>query len=136
MRSKLLIAALLSVLAAPIPALAQQTGSISGRVVDTSGAALPGVTVEARSEALPQPRVTVTGSNGEFRFPALQPGPYTLTFTLQGMQTLTRQAIVQLALDTALDAQMDVKGVTETVTVSVFPGGTKSAYLLLLASFK
>jgi hypothetical protein len=114
----LLIAALLSVLAVPIPALAQQTGSISGRVVDTSGAALPGVTVEARSEALPQPRVTVTGSNGEYRFPALQPGQYTLTFTLQGMQTATRQAVVQLALDTALDAQMNVQGVSETVTVS------------------
>ena len=52
---------LVSLLAA-LPAAAQQTGEISGKVTDTSGGILPGVTVEARSDVLPSPRVTVTES--------------------------------------------------------------------------
>ncbi|MCA1559324.1 MAG: carboxypeptidase-like regulatory domain-containing protein [Acidobacteria bacterium] len=110
---------LLLVLAIPaIPASAQQTGAISGKVVDTGGAVLPGVTVEARSDALPSPRVTATEGDGQYRLPALQPGTYTLTFVLSGMQTVTRQAQVQLGQDTAVDATLGVAGVTETVTVT------------------
>ena len=55
------------------PALAQQTGAISGKAVDRRRL-LPGVTVEARSNVLPGPRVTVTDANGEYRLPALPPG--------------------------------------------------------------
>lgn len=104
-------------LVAAVPALAQQTGSIVGKVVATDGSALPGVTVEARSDVLPSPRVTVTGSVGDYRLPALPVGTYTLTFTLQGMQTVTRQAAVQLAVETVADATLGVAGVTETITV-------------------
>ena len=111
-----LLALILAVYAAPVHA--QQTGSISGTVADSGGAVLPGVTVEARADVLPAPRVTVTGAGGEFRFPALPPGNYTLTFTLAGMQTLTRQARVQLQADTVVDAKLGVQGVTETVTVT------------------
>src|SRR5687768_5336521 len=57
-------------------AFAQQTGSITGRVTATDGSALPGVTVEARSTVLPQPRVTVTDGAGDFRLPGLVPGTY------------------------------------------------------------
>ena len=67
------------------PASAQQTGSISGKAVDTGGAILPGVTVEASSDVLPSARVTTTGAHGEFSLPALPPGNYTVTFTLSGM---------------------------------------------------
>src|SRR6476619_6064463 len=73
------------------PVFAQQTGSISGKVTDTQNAMLPGVTVEARSTILPGPRDTVTGGDGTYQLPALPPGDYTLTFTLDGMQTITRQ---------------------------------------------
>ncbi|MEO8078163.1 MAG: carboxypeptidase regulatory-like domain-containing protein, partial [Acidobacteriota bacterium] len=99
-------------------AAAQQTGSIAGKVMDTGGAVLPGVTVEARADVLPGPRVTVTQGNGEYRLPALPPGEYKLTFTLQGMQTVTRQAQVQLAQETAADATLGVGGVTESITVT------------------
>ncbi|HEY5610556.1 MAG TPA: carboxypeptidase-like regulatory domain-containing protein, partial [Thermoanaerobaculia bacterium] len=58
---------------------AQQTGSIAGKVTDASGSALPGVTVEARADVLPQARVTTTGGTGDYRLPALPPGRYTLT---------------------------------------------------------
>jgi hypothetical protein len=101
-----------------VPALAQQTGAISGRVVDNTGAVLPGVTVEARGDVLPAPRVTTTEATGEYRLPQLPPGTYTVTFTLSGMQTVTRQAQVQLQVDTTVDATLGIQGVTETVTVT------------------
>jgi len=81
---------------------AQQTGAISGRVT-SDNQPLPGVTVEARSNVLPQPRVTVTGANGEYQLPQLIPGSYTLTFTLGGMQTVTRRAEVLLSQTTSAD---------------------------------
>ena len=101
-----------------MPAYAQQTGDITGKVTDIGGAVLPGVTVEARSNVLPTPRSTATGDRGEYRLPALQPGTYTLTFVLSGMQTVTRQAQVQLAQETVVDAALGVAGVTEAVTVT------------------
>ena len=100
------------------PALAQQTGSISGKAVDSGGGVLPGVTVEARSDVLPGPRDTVTGAAGEYQLPALPPGNYTVTFTLSGMQTVTRKAQVQLSQDTVVDAELGVQGVAESVNVT------------------
>jgi hypothetical protein len=100
---------------------AQQTGSISGKVTASDKSALPGVTVEARSDVLPQPRVTTTAVNGDYSLPALIPGNYTLTFTLSGMQTVTRQTQVQLRENTAVDITMGVAGVTESITVTAAP---------------
>lgn len=108
---------LLMVLCA-VPAFAQQTGSISGKVVDQSGLAMPGVTIEARSTVLPTPRVSVSTTNGSYLLPALPTGEYTITFTLTGMQTVTRKVAVSLAQDTAVNATMSVQAVSETVTVT------------------
>jgi len=102
----------------PLVASAQQTGALSGRVTDTDGLALPGVTVEARADVLPVPRVSITGGNGDYRLPALPPGTYTITFALAGMQTVTREARVQLAQTTVADATLGVAGLTEVVTVT------------------
>ncbi|MDQ3214395.1 MAG: carboxypeptidase regulatory-like domain-containing protein [Acidobacteriota bacterium] len=118
MRLKVLFGILSLCVALATPAAAQQTGSINGKVVDTGGAVLPGVTVEARSDVLPGPRVTVTDGNGEFRLPALPPGNYTIRFELAGMQVVTREALVQLAQDTVADATLGVAGVAENVTVT------------------
>ena len=100
------------------PLVAQQTGSISGTVTATDGSRLPGVTVEARSDVLPGPRTTVTGENGQYRLPALPPGDYEVTFTLSGMQDVTRRARVQLALDTVADATLGVQAIEETIVVT------------------
>jgi hypothetical protein len=100
------------------PASAQQTGSIVGKVVDTSGGVLPGVTVTATSNVLPTPRVATTGVNGEYRLPALPPGNYHVSFELQGMQTVTRTVAVQLQIENVVDAAMGVGGLTETVEVT------------------
>jgi hypothetical protein len=101
-----------------IPAAAQQTGSIQGKVTDTGNAVLPGVTVEARSDVLPGPRVTVTAGDGSYQLPALPPGQYTVTFKLAGMQTATKKVAVQLSEIVSADAQLGVGGLTESVTVT------------------
>ena len=98
LRRSLWVAVLLALL--PAWALAQQTGTITGKVVDSNGGVLPGVTVEARSTVLPTPRVTVTGGAGDYRLPALQPGTYTLTFTLSGMAKVTKEVVVRLQQET------------------------------------
>ena len=108
---------LLMVLCA-VPAFAQQTGTISGKVADQQGLAMPGVTVEAKSPVLPSARTTVSAANGTYLLPALPPGDYTVTFTLSGMQTVTRKVGVLLAQDTAVNATMSVQAVNETVTVT------------------
>ena len=100
-----------------VPLFAQQTGAINGKVT-ADGAPLPGVTVEARSNVLPQPRVSVTDGNGEYRLPALQPGTYTLTFSLSGMQTATRRAEAIVGQTVFADVSMGVAGVSETITVT------------------
>jgi hypothetical protein len=117
MRWKVGFAIALCVVVLPALAAAQQTGAIWGKAVDTGGGVLPGVTVEARSDVLPAPRVTTTGGSGEYRLPALPPGKYTVTFELAGMAKVTKAAEVQLAQETAVSVTMSVGGVTETVTV-------------------
>ncbi len=102
----------------PTLAMAQQTGTIVGKVVGSDGLVLPGVTVEARSPALPAPRVTVTDGAGNYQLPALQPGIYTLTFVLSGMGKVTREAEVLLQRETTVNATLSVQGVAETVNVT------------------
>src|SRR5688572_19518598 len=107
-----------SLLLPAAPLFAQQTGAIRGKVTDTQGGALPGVTVEASSNVLPVPRTTVTEGDGEYRLPALPPGSYEVTFALPGMQTANRKANVQLAQETTADATLGISGIEETVTVT------------------
>ena len=54
----------------------------------TSGAVLPGVTVEAASAALIEKvRTAVTDGSGQYRITDLTPGTYTVTFSLAGVHT-------------------------------------------------
>ena len=77
----------------PMPAFAQAV--LTGTVRDSSGAVLPGVTVEASSPALIEKvRTAVTGGSGQFRIVDLRPGTYTLTATLAGFGTVRRDSIV------------------------------------------
>ena len=72
-----------------------QTGSIAGVAKDTSGAVLPGVTVEASSPALIEKvRSVVTDGQGQYKIVDLSPGTYTVTFTLTGFNTYKREGII------------------------------------------
>jgi hypothetical protein len=97
-----------------------QNAEIAGVVRDTSGAVLPGVTVEASSPALiEKSRSVVTDGQGQYRIIALSPGTYRVTFALSGFKTVAREGIVLTAQFTAgIDMSMEVGSLEETVTVS------------------
>lgn len=113
---KWLLRALLVVLIAT-PAFGQQTGNIVGKVTMADGSTLPGVSIQATSNVLPQPRNTVSGNNGEFRLPLLPPGKYAVTFTLSGMGTVKRAADVVLRQDTIVNASLALESLKGEVTV-------------------
>ena len=107
-------------IAAPTSSGAQGLGTIAGVVKDTSGAVLPGVTVEVTSPALIEKiRTTVTDGAGQYTVPALPVGTYVATFTLPGFNTVRREGIEISASFTApVNADMRVGQVEETITVS------------------
>jgi len=77
-----------------LPAMAHAQASITGIVRDSSGAVLPGVTVEASSPALIEKlRTAVTDGSGQYRIVDLRPGAYTVTFTIPGFSTVKRDNI-------------------------------------------
>src|SRR5207344_1356816 len=102
-----------------LPRAAAAQVALAGSVKDTSGAVLPGVTVEASSPALiEKTRSATTDSAGQYRIEALQPGTYTVTFTLAGFATLKRDDVVLSGAGVVkIDADMKVGAVSETVSV-------------------
>src|SRR5260370_770930 len=102
------------------PAFASaQTSSIAGQVKDTSGAVLPGVTVEVSSPALIEKvRSATTDASGQYKIVSLRPGTYSITFTLPGFNILKRDGIELTSDFTAtVNGDMKVGAVEETVTV-------------------
>ena len=112
----------LSVLLLPWAASAQQASAsgIAGVVKDTSGAVLPGVTVEAASPALIEKvRTAVADSEGRYNIVDLRPGTYSVTFTLPGFNAFKREGIELTSGFTAtVNADMQVGALTETITVT------------------
>ena len=102
------------------PALASAQASIAGTARDTSGAALPGVTVEVSSPALiEKARTAITDGRGLYRIVNLPPGTYSVTFALQGFNQVRRDGIELTGAFTAqIDAELAVGGLAETITVS------------------
>jgi hypothetical protein len=102
------------------PAWAQQASGIAGVVTDSSGAVIPGVTVEAASPALIEKvRSVITDNAGRYSIVDLRPGTYSLTFSLAGFNTLRREGIVLTVGFTAtINGVMQIGALEETVTVS------------------
>ena len=117
--TRLLMGAILLLFMAAIAA-AQTGAAVTGVVADTSGAVLPGVTVEAKSPALiEQLRSAVTDEGGRYRIVDLRPGIYTVTFALPGFTTVTREGIeLSGTFIATVNAELRVGGLQETVTVS------------------
>ena len=100
---------LLLVCSLALPAAAWAQAALAGNVTDSSGALLPGVTVEAASPALIEKvRSAVTDGNGRYRIEDLRPGTYSVTFTLPGFSTVKRDELaVGGSAVISVDAQMD-----------------------------
>ena len=109
----------LAVIAFPALSLAQ-FGSIAGVVRDSSGAAVPGVTVEASSPVLiEKSRTAVSDSSGQYRVEQLRPGTYSVSFTLAGFGTVQREGIeISAGFTAPLNVALKVGAVQETVNVS------------------
>ncbi len=102
------------------PGLVWAQSGITGVAKDTSGAVLPGVTVEAASPVLIEKvRSAVTDAAGVYRIVDLRPGTYTVTFTLPGFSTFKRDGVELPSEFTAtVNADMAVGALEETITVS------------------
>jgi len=106
-----------------ITSSAQTTrGDIQGRIVDQTGAALPGVTVSLTSEALIGTQHIVSDANGQYKFLVLPPGDYSLTFTLTGFQTRTRDQVpVNISSTSRIDVIMTEAFTDEVVVTTEAP---------------
>ena len=94
--------------------------AIVGVVKDSSGAAMPGVTVEASSDVLIEKvKSAITDGDGAYRIAELRPGTYKVTFTLTGFKTFQRDGLVLPSEFTAtLNAELGVGSLEETITVT------------------
>ncbi len=98
---------------------ASSTGTIQGRVADAQGAVLPGVTVTATSPSALGAQTAVTSETGNYRFPALPPGVYELTFELAGFNSLKRSGVsISLGFVANVNVELALATLQETVTVS------------------
>ncbi|MSO34913.1 MAG: TonB-dependent receptor [Acidobacteria bacterium] len=113
-------AALLVLLVFATNAFAQiDTGVIVGRVVDDSGAVLPGVTVVATQDGTGLAATSVTNDRGEFIFPGLRVGVYVVTAELQGFRrAVSRDVRVSVQTRAQVDLQLSVGALTEEVIVT------------------
>src|SRR5262245_65581028 len=120
MRRSAVVACVVAVVTLGGEARAQERASIVGVVQDSSGAVLPGVTVEAASPALiEQVRAGITDGSGRFAIIDLRPGVYTVTFSLPGFKSFKREGIVlEGAFAATVNGSLSVGQVEETVTVT------------------
>src|SRR4051794_22483386 len=114
--------AVASLLTAAGPAVAQSTainGSIEGTVSDSSGAALPGVTVTITNTDTGAQRIVISGEQGTYRAPLLPLGRYDVVAELQGFKKFEQKGLSLSAGQTAtINVSLSVGNVSETITVT------------------
>jgi len=119
LRFTALLAALILVVGASTGWAQSQTGEIFGKVTDTSGAVLPGVSVTLTGPSLLQPQTATTSETGSFQFPRLNVGTYNVKFELAGFKTVIKENIqVTVDFSANVSTQLGVSAVQETVTVT------------------
>ena len=120
MKKIILAMIVLCALVAPSIALAQQTsGNINGRIVDAQGAAVPGVTVTAKSSQTGFTRTDVSDGEGIYRLTSMPVGAYDVTAELSGFSTFSRKdVVVNVAQTTDLNVELKLAGVSESVNVT------------------
>jgi hypothetical protein len=97
----------------------QNTGQVFGKVTDTSGGVLPGVTVTLSGSALLQPRTALSSETGTYEFPSLGIGEYAVRFELLGFRTLLREHIqITVGFNAQINAEMQIASVSEDVVVT------------------
>jgi len=119
MTRKTVYIALAFLLAAALAFPQAGTGRLEGMVRDAQGLVLPGATVSLTGAGVMGQRTATTDVDGSYRFLALPPGTYNLTFELSGFQTLNREGVVVTSGATfTIDAGLQLATVAETITVT------------------
>ncbi len=119
MRKAGLLAALLAMFVAASAAAQQGTSEIRGRVTDSQGAVLPGVTVVVRDQDSGMFREMITSADGTYFISGIRPGRYEVTAELAGFKKYTgRDVVIEVGKTAALDVRLEVGGVEELVTVT------------------
>jgi Carboxypeptidase regulatory-like domain len=96
-----------------------QSGEVFGRVVDQTGAVLPGVSVTLSGSGLITSRDVVSQATGGYRFPNVPVGTYSVSFALPGFATLVREGIrIETGFNAEINVQLRLSTQTETITVS------------------
>lgn len=94
------------------------TASLSGVVLDTQGAVVPGADVVARNNATTAESRAVTATNGTFTIPALNPGTYTVTVSLIGFKTaMLGSVVLNAGTPASIKVSLEVGALEETVVV-------------------
>ena len=121
MRRLLTFIAACSIWLAAVPAFAQSqatTAEINGRVTDSQGGVLPGATVTVTSSDTGYTRSVVTNAEGLYTIPLLPPGTYDMVSELTGFAPTRRTLVLNVGATQTINAQLQVGGVQETVTVA------------------
>jgi len=117
-RKPIVLIALILLVPALLLADGTQLGTISGKVADQTGAVLPGATVEVTNLEKGATRTAVTDAQGRYVIQLLQPGPYSVTISLEGFERFVAQnTIVAVDKTTTVDATLRLSGSKETITV-------------------
>ena len=122
-RTSLRVAVLLVAVAAPAARAQQSTATLRGTAKDPSGAVIPQATVTVTGVETGVVRQTLTGAQGEFSMPSLQPGSYNVSITHPGFQR-SEQTGVRLAVGSQvdLDFALNVGSASQTLTVETTAG--------------
>ena len=115
MRTRMLASIVVVVFVIPLLAAQVELGTFTGVVTDTSGAALPGVTVTLTG---PDKRSAVTNARGEFSFAGLRPGEYDVETSLSGFATIRRKVAVSAGRRVRLTIEMSIGALQETIAVT------------------
>ncbi|HEY8460284.1 MAG TPA: TonB-dependent receptor, partial [Blastocatellia bacterium] len=99
-------------------AWAQSTGSLSGRVTDSQGAAVPGATITLYARATNSRATTVTDDRGAYRFERLLEGDYVIEATCAGFGRFSRTFRVEKGAAGTLDFALEIAGVSDAVLVT------------------
>jgi hypothetical protein len=100
-------------------AVGATNGAINGKVTDASAGVMPGVTVTIASPSMQGTRTALTNEEGTYRFPAIPPGDYKVTYELAGFSTVIREGIrVGLGFTATVNVELKIASLAESVTVS------------------
>jgi|GEM_PF-277561 len=100
-------------------AFAVETGAVKGKVSDENGAGLPGVEITAAGPSLQGQRTALSTADGDYHFPLLPVGSYTLTFKLQGFNTVKQEnVVVRLGTTTTLNVVLPLASIQREVVVT------------------